>query len=770
MDVRDSEFLQRLLDMFKIEAREHLDAISSRLTTLGRECETDQAALIETAYREAHSLKGAARSVNRTDMVTICQGMENVFAALKRGRLSPSPQLIDLLHQAVDACYRLIEGEEGAAGQKESLRRLTERLDGFLTDRTKTSPPAPAFPTLEREPAIVEARPEDREGTGGTESIEEGTARLPSGNSREAPSPPEAPTPSPLASPGPAAPETLRVKTAVLDKLLLQAEEMISLKLSTSQRVAELRDLKKMFDLWKKERRRQGGFPALGRDSGAAADPSISSLDVLLAATVKAAEYDSRTAGAMIDKLLDDMKKTLMQPFSSLLEFFPRFVRDLARSAGKEVEFFMAGGDIEVDRRILEEMKGPLIHLIRNCIDHGLEKGEERAAKGKAPTGNMKIAVASKDNKIEITVADDGRGIDATKIRSSAVHHGVISAEDVLKLSDHEALQLIFRSGVTTSPLITDISGRGLGLAIVQEKVIKLNGTLTVETEPDAGVAFHMVVPSTLTTFRGTLVRLADRLFVLPTVNILRVTRARREEIETVKNRETLLFEGRPISLVLLADVLGLNITGQENEPLIQVVILGFAEKRMAFVVDEILREQEVLVKPLGRHLSRVRNISGATVLGSGKVAPVLNIADLLKSAAKIGSTRSVNAAEPKERSRSVLVVEDSITARALLKNILESAGYEVQTAVDGMDGITALKSREFDIVVSDVEMPRMNGFDLTARIRADNKLSDLPVVLVTALESREDRERGVDAGANAYIVKSSFDQSNLLEVIGRLI
>ena len=763
MDTMDSEFLQRLLGMFKIEAREHLNEISSQLTALRAEKDGDRTALVEIAYREAHSLKGAARSVNRTDIVTLCQGMENVFAALKRGRIASS-ELFDLLHQTVDSCYRLIDGDDIPAGEKAAIRRLVDRLDGSLAYE------AEAARSTQKEPEIIAIRPDDRDNPLYCADPLQGavTASPPPPPHFADPaedSPPRvAPaSSSPSISPNPAAPETVRMSTSVLDTLLLQAEEMISVKLAASQRAAELRDLKKMFDLWKKERRRQGFDPA--------PDRSFSPLETKLTAMVRAADYDGRVAGTMIDKLLDDMKKTLMLPFSSLLELFPRFVRDLARSSGKKVELVTTGGDIEIDRRILEEMKDPLIHLIRNCVDHGIETPKERQEKGKPPDGNMRIAVASKDNKIEITVADDGRGIDVTKIKASAMRHGLIDKDMAEKLGEQEGLQLIFYSGVTTSPLITDISGRGLGLAIVREKVTKLNGTIEVETKPDAGVTFRMVVPLTLVTFRGTLVRLTEQLFVLPSVSVLRVARVRREEIETVENRETILFDGRPISLVRLDETLDLTgrVARQHNEPWVQVAILGLAEGRMAFVVDEILREQEVLVKPLGMQLSRVRNISGATVLGNGKVAPILNVSDLLKSATNIGSSVATIADEM-PKSSSVLVVEDSITARTLLKNILESAGYEVQTAVDGLDGLTALKGKSYDIVVSDVEMPRMNGFDLTERIRADKKLSELPVVLVTALESREDRERGIDVGANAYIVKSSFDQSNLLEVIGRLI
>lgn len=738
MNTQDTEFLQRLLAMFKTEAREHLDVISTGLTKMGKSDAANQAELVETIYREAHSLKGAASSVNLTDIIVLCQGMEDVFFALKRGRLSLSALTCDLLQQAVDYCYRMVDGEEVSAADKSIVRNLLSRLGEALTKGTESETDE-AIPSAEQEQPeqIVRSPPEPREPPGQT----------------------------PPLSPGSVAPETVRIATAKLDNLLLQAEEMIAIKLATGQRAAELRELKKAFDVWKKKGRRESA-------ARVSADPFVSSFETSLTAMVKNSEYEHRAFGAMIDKLLDDMKKTLMLPFSSLLEMFPRMVRDLARTAGKKVELTTAGGEIELDRRVLEEMKDPLIHLVRNCVDHGIETVAERARKRKPPVGNLKITVSSKDNTIEIAVSDDGAGIDVAKIKSSAVRHTIITWDAVDKLGDREGMQLIFHSGVTTSPLITDISGRGLGLAIVREKVEKLNGTVAIESRMDAGTTFTMVVPLTLATFRGTLVRVGERLFVLPSVNVARVARAARDTIHTVENRETLVFDDRPISLVRLADVLNLKTAAarqQQDDGPVQVVLLGLAEKRIAFMVDEVLHEQEVLVRPLGRQLSRVRNISGATVLASGKVAPILNVADLLKSVVKNGSLFAAGlTGQPKER-RSVLVVEDSITARALLKNLLESAGYLVQTAVDGLDGITALKSRLFDIVVSDVEMPRMNGFELTARIRSDQKLSDLPVVLVTALESREDRERGIDVGANAYIVKSSFDQSNLLEVIGRL-
>ena len=770
MDINDAKFLQKLLAIFKIEAREHLNVISTGLTTIFQGHSERCAEVVETVYRETHSLKGAARSVNLIDIVTLCQVMEDVFSALKRGRMDLSAQTFDALHQTVDYCFRLVDDEEISAHGKSAIRKHISQLDKLLSGIAVSGKHIGAPSALQRQPAEPEVEKVFKE----KEPIISASAKSPELTIEPTPSKPLETQLLPTSA-GSVAPETVRIATSKLDALLLQAEEMIAVKLAASQRAADLRELKKSFDIWRRKRTREslaGKINVCSPDGAPFPDPFISSFDTRLMTMIRAAEYDHRSAAAMIDRMLEDMKQTLMLPFSSLLDILPRIVRDLCRAAGKQVVLTTEGGDIEVDRRVLEEVKDPLIHLIRNCVDHGIEPISERALKGKSPNGRVEITVSSKDDKLEIIIADDGAGIDVARIKASAVKHADISQEEADKFDDQVGMQLVFHSGVTTSPLITDISGRGLGLAIVKEKVEKLNGAVTVDSQIGKGTIFRMIVPLTLTIFRGILVRIAEQLFVLPSINVERVARAKPETIQTVENRETIIFEGRPIALVWLAEVLKMKNTvarPMQYESPVQVIILALAEKRVAFAVDEVLWEQEVLVKPLGRQLSRIRNISGATVLTNGKVAPILNVADLLISATLNGSSFVVEETAAPGKSLSILVVEDSITARTLLKNILESAGYQVQTAVDGLDGLTILKSRKFDIVVSDVEMPRMNGFELTTKIRADRNLSELPVVLVTALESREDREHGIDVGASAYIVKSNFDQSNLLEVIGRL-
>jgi two-component system chemotaxis sensor kinase CheA len=741
MDKKEEEFLKKLLSLFKVEAEEHIKAMSSGLIELEKAVPGKQQEIVEIIYREAHSLKGAARSVNLMNVASLCQSLESVFSAMKTGSISASAQIFDVLHRVVDTIGNLVEtGDEKAdAGTSQLLQLLDHIMKGSPEKKAEAAP-------CGKEPI---------------EQIKGGSRSAPVSEQLIHPSSPAALTVPSV--------DTIRISTSKLDAVLLLAEELLTVKIASGQRVTELRELKSPFDMWKKEIQKVKRPDFM---------PYPAALDTQLSALQKSAEYDHRTFGSMVDDLLEEMKKALMQPFSSVSHIFPKFVRDLSRDMGKEVEITITGDEIEVDRRILEEMRAPLIHLVRNCIDHGIEKIEERRRKEKSTRGTIELAVTSGNGgKLEIVISDDGMGINTGELKSAAVHCGIIAPEEAEKLSDQDALGLMYHSGVTTSPIITDISGRGLGLAIVHEKVEKLGGMISVDTKPDRGTTFRMVIPLTLATFRGVLVQVGEQQFILPSTNVERIIRAEKKEIKTVENRETFLMNGQVLSLTRMGDVLGIAglpapAPGSAPQDLfINVVILGAAEKRIAFLVDEVREEREVLVKSLGKQLSRVRNVAGATVLGSGKVVPILNVGDLMKSAVKAAAVPTgIPRVEVKEKKKAVLVVEDSITARTLLKNILYTAGYDVKTAVDGVDAVSFLRTEKFDLVVSDIQMPRMDGFDLVKNIRGDKKLSELPIVLVTGLESNEDRRRGIDVGANAYIVKSSFDQSNLLEVVGRLI
>ncbi len=753
MAKKDNGFLKQLLAIFAVEAEEHLNAISAGLLELEKApVAAKQKELIEIIFREAHSLKGAARAVDQTDIESVCQPLESVFSALKLGELAPSPALFDLFHQTVNGLEQLLSspGAKRTTDEVPLFKSLVQRLQGALSgiDNQGTE-----FET-HRETMTPDSR---------------------------------APTPG-----------TVRISTAKLESLFRQAEEMIAAKLNAEQRSKELRvitaSIEGQMKSWEGIRNRLRAIqpmPGVERpkDSYAGGVISIAKLSEVLdsessfsrslaerlGALTITVESDRRMIGKMIDNLLEDAKGLLMQPLSTLFEVLPKIARDLARDQRKEVELVIRGAEIEIDRRIQEEIKDPLIHLLRNCISHGIETPADRVRKNKPAHGTITVTISQKDaRRAELVISDDGAGIDAAQVISVAQKLGIVSPAEASTLTNDDAISLVFRSGISTSSVVTDIAGRGLGLAIVQEKIEKLGGTIHLESQRDAGTTFHIVLPLTLASFRGVVVRTGDQFFVLPTASVERVARIERQEIKTVENRETVRFNGHALSLVNLADVLGIQGKRKTDKPdaFVRIAVLAAGGEHIAFIVDEVLNEQEVLLKGLGTQLSRVRNIAGATVLGTGTTAPVLNVPDLMKSSVRIAVPAAPEAkAETGEtQGKSILVVEDSITARALLKNILESSGYEVKAAVDGVDALTTLKTGHFDLVVSDIEMPRMDGFDMTARIRADKKLAELPVVLVTALSSREDRERGIDAGANAYIVKSSFDQTNLLEVIRRLI
>jgi two-component system, chemotaxis family, sensor kinase CheA len=760
MDKREEEFLKRLQATFLIEAEEHINVLSSGLIELEKNPKTKKSLeLIETIFREAHSLKGAARSVNRSDVESICQVLESIFARLKNGLITFTAAQFDLIHKAIDTISKMVSvtGTNTPVDQSALIKQLQT-----ITEVIQ--------PGEKREEQITGSNkyPEDNAGPDIQKNILSSQV--------------EPLKEVPLQS------ETVRIQTSKLDPLFLQAEQMIQSKAASAQRTVDLNNINDFVGSWKTELRKW--------DARRSADSGLQLKEIInwtneklveternINAVVHEIENDQRSLGRMIDDHVESMKKVLMLPISTIVEVFPRLIRDLAHAQDKEVELVIHGKEIEVDKRILEELKDPLIHVLRNCIDHGIGKPKERLKIKKPSYGTITITFLVLDgHNLEITISDDGAGVNTDKVLSAAVKAGEISKDSVGKMSSRESLDLIFKSGITTSPIITDLSGRGLGLAIVREKAEKIGGTVSVESKPGIGTTFRLLMPLTLSTSRGVLVSTGEHLFFMPTVNVERVVKISNEEIKTAKNRETILLGNEIIGIVKLDHVLGLNSRTKAPSPqkgltastanFVQIVVILQGGKRIGFKVDEIFDEHQILIKNLGRQLSRVRNISGATVLGSGKVVPVIHIPDLMKSAIRTNAAMQ----EPREKETvskkeyKILVIDDSITSRSLIKNIVETAGYMVETAVDGVDAFTKAKIGDFDLIVSDIDMPRMNGFELTAKIRKEKKLSELPVVLVTALESREDREHGIDVGANAYIVKSSFDQSNLLEVIKKLL
>lgn len=759
MDMNE-EFLQMLLSAFKAEGEERINNMSSCLLQLEKEdSEEKRKITVETIYREAHSLKGAARAVNFISIESLCHSMENIFSLLKKNKLSLHQEMFDIFHKTVDTMCQLLSSPEGI-----DISEIIKELECLKTGEIKKT---------DISTEILENMENDKKSV---ENISE-KQHLPETVIKDIET----------GSKGKTSSETVRIAAAKLDKIMLQAEELLSVKFSARQSFLDLKDIKDMIILWKKEVGKiQPDIKSLSRVSERKDkrkfstyriieflewnNKYINSFESKISDLLKMSLLNSRSATFLVDNLLEEMKKTLMLPFSSITASFPKMVRDISRARDKEVELFIEGSEIEIDRRILEEMKTPLIHLLRNSIDHGIENPSEREKKNKNRTGTIKISLSQIDTgKVSIIISDDGSGIDIEGIKSAAVKKGIIS--DRISFEEDEILSLIFQSDISASPIITDISGRGLGMTIVRESVEKMGGNITAESNRDKGTIFKIILPITIATFRGTLVLVSGREFIIPAMNIQKVLRIKKDDIKTIENRETVMIDKKTVPLVYLSDILELPGSSDENKEFITLLILYRGDRTVAFCVDEIVTEQEVLVKSLGKQLSRVRNISGATISVTGKVIPILNISDLIKSAVKIiPSQRIKEREERKEEIKSILVADDSVTSRILVKNILEASGYDVKTAVDGMDAYRFLREEDFHLVVSDVEMPRMNGFELTEKIRSDKKLSEMPVILLTALSSREDRERGIDVGASAYIVKSTFDQTGLLNVIKKLI
>jgi two-component system chemotaxis sensor kinase CheA len=761
----DDSLEARLLATFKIEAREIIQAMAASLAILEKAPSAwEQPEAIESVFRSAHSLKGAARAVNSKDIESLCHSMESVFTGLKRREIAAPPALFDLFYRALDALDALLRRLDPGQGavEKPDVTELVGALELAISKKpsSQTSERATAPPVRETSVTpIPKSGPPDRE------------ARL-------------------------AATETVRVAAQKLDAMLLQAAELIPAGMAASQHAGRLRELGERFSEWRRAWTRirpaiRGMSATLDAAKESREEQHLSRLiefvdwnqqfvenvDRQLTEIVRTADRDQRSLATMVDGLLEEASKVAMQPFSTVLNLFPRFVRDLSRDENKDVDLVIQGAELEIDRRILEELKDPLIHLIRNSLDHGIESPADRVKKGKPPRGAITIFVSARDgSSVELLVSDDGAGIDLERLKSAAVKEGLLSAERAQGIADQDALQLIFQSGATTSPIITDLSGRGLGLAITREKVTALSGAIFVESHSGQGTVFRIVLPMTLARFRGVLVQARESLFMLPTAGIDRVVPLRAGSMATVENRETITVSEKAVSLVHLADVLALPaaVGLQSVSPHSSAVVITSDGERIAFAVDAVLGEQEILVKPLGPQLTCLPHFAGATVLASGTVVPILYLPELAKRARQAAALPATNAISQGhseiEEAGAVLVAEDSITSRTLLKNILETAGYRVETAIDGIDAFTKLRSSSFDLVVSDVDMPRMNGFGLTAKIRNDKQLAELPVILVTSLDSPKDREHGIDVGANAYIIKSSFDQTNLLEVVRRLI
>lgn len=727
------EIMKELLATFRVDVDDQLQAISDAL--LGVEKEADTAMrrdVLHGAMRAAHNIKGAARGIGVADVGTISHSLENLLARLMNGETDFSPEIGDLCFEAVDAIKKALQAYTDEADLPFDLGGLTRRLDtGGGTAPEKAAVPPTREPEAEPPPATEPSR--------GAEPASE-------------PAPTATSAPAPAQKGG----EILRISTDKLDRLESLVEEMHASKIDMDDFIDELR-------------RAQAAAYALA----AAADTGIrgqaADLTAELERVYKFMRSRGRTLGTVLSSIRYEMRTLRLVPASGLTRPLARSVRDIARQMDKKVNFSTIGEETEMDRAVMDMLTDPMVHLLRNAIDHGIETPADRVGMGKPEAGTVTVSFRLEGGRVAISVADDGRGIDPDKVAESAVAKKVIGAEDVAAMTRSQKLDLIFHPGFSTKQIITDVSGRGVGMDIVRANIQALNGDIIVDTEPGKGSTFRMTVPLTLATERGLVVRSAGQVFAIPVGNVDRVVDVRRKDLSDVEGSKALLLDGHPVAMRQLDRVLGLDGAGTGSDDRYPVVILTVGWRRVGLIVDAVLGQREMVVRPLSPPLRNVRNVAGGTLIG-GRVRMVLNPEGVLQGALDSGLSLDLDQGAGERTAKTILAVDDSLTTRTLIRNVLEGAGYDVTSAIDGEEAWNLLAKRSFDLVVTDVEMPTMDGFALTRTIKQSDNRKDIPVIIVTSLASEGDKEKGIEVGADAYIVKGDFETRILLDVVEQLI
>ncbi|OGQ59326.1 MAG: hypothetical protein A3J24_09330 [Deltaproteobacteria bacterium RIFCSPLOWO2_02_FULL_53_8] len=814
-----------LRELFKVESLEHIQALESGILRL--ETNPADAAVFEEVFREAHSLKGSSRMVGVKDVELISHRIEDILGSIRKGTISISSGLIDRVCRVLDSVKKLVNeavtGEPCGVDVSEVIRLLDEgQISAGSPSLQAGDKIPPSSPLTKGGDAAPPSSPAGDKIPPGSPLTKGGDAASPSSATGDKipPSPPFSKggdvAPSSLAagdkilsSPhflkggdkiplGTRLPkggdkvgteavhgkeyriDTVRVDTARLDELVTLTGELSVFRTRLRNWLKGIDEAIEAIAKISKEIEKCASS-GVGASALKAHGPSVSErlkglgqihLKLKESAYEDTSRFDFIAAG-----LEDGIKQLRLLPFSTLFNFFPRAVRDMAREAGKEVLLQIEGGETGADKQIIEEMKDPLMHILRNAVVHGIEEPVVREALGKPRSGALTLKAARTEANIVVEVSDDGRGLDVEEIKKTALKRKLCTQEAMAAMSTADIRALIFASGFSTAAFITETSGRGVGLDVVRTNIERLNGTVEVESGTGAGCRFKVRLPVTLATAKMLIVEEMSRRYAIPMENVYMSVRLKLADIFTIEGREAINHEGVCISIVKLSNILelaneykGLTEAAKKDE-VIRCVIISSGENRLGVLVDELLDEQEVVLKPSSGVLKRVRNVTGTTILGSGEVCMILNPSDIVKSVYK----RHIAAAsEPQEvaeeRKKAILLVEDSITTRTQERRILEAGGYEVVTAVDGLDAMSKIATRQFDAIVSDIMMPNMNGLVFTEKIRQDKRYKEIPVVLVTTLASDDDKKRGLEAGANAYIPKPAFDQKIFLDTLRRLV
>jgi two-component system chemotaxis sensor kinase CheA len=763
---------------FQEEAGEYLQRLNEGVITL--EGDPGNRELIEQMLRDAHTLKGSSRMVGLIEIADVAHKLEDIMVKVRDGQLVYDPSMSDFFFEALDAIVYLSEHATEPVGGDVDIPGICARLISL----SETGDSAIAADAMAAVPEDEAAQLGSASEAGAEpEAVSEpapGTQSSPVAGSATAP----AKAKGPLAEDELKSREqtTIRVKAAQLDTLLNLTSEVVISQIKAEQRTLDFRAIQaEQADIRQVLMRVRAAVSAdiAGTGQGDEFLADLDQLDSLVTdhrrhVATLAKEYadDVSRASTVVADLQEHGMRLRMLPVSTIFDRFPRAMRDLAKQYNKEVDFLIEGADTELDKKVLEEINDPLIHILRNAVDHGIESPEVRAAAGKSEKGTIRMTARQEGDHILIEVSDDGAGIDPHKVREAAVRKGYISEGEARNMSEREARYLIFESGFSTAAIITEVSGRGVGMDVVRQFVVdKLKGQMDIESELGRGTTFRLKIPLTLAIIRALILRVGGHLFALPTGSIEETLRIRPDEIMKVEGHEVVRRQRRNVPLVRLGDVIGVP-HDETPRPKSPVTVVGFSGHRMGFVVDAFVGEQQIVIKTLGSHLHKVENVAGVTILGAGEVVVILNVPELMQNARTMSGMRVAQGREEASKGpKRILICEDSFTTRELERSIFEAAGYDVVVANDGAEGYRRLREGlSVDAVVTDVQMPNMDGFALTKAIKSEPSLQQIPVIIVTSLERDEEKAVGIDVGADAYITKSVFNQDTLLDTVERLI
>jgi len=766
-----------MLELFRLEAESQTAILSAGVLAVEELQRSPKT--IESMMRAAHSLKGAARIVGLDPAVRVAHALEDCFVAAGKGQFQVRPEHVDVLLASVDFLSSIAKADDALTPETTwpaKADAIVGSLGGLLHPGTTPPQPPAVVPSVPPPAAVTPAAPS----APAVAPVHAAVAQAP-------------PAVVPAAAEQPAASATQALEQA--DRVVrVSADSLTRLVGLAGESLVETRQLRPFVDSLLALRSAQVELcdaiatieERLKADDVSIPQPLIGMLarlreraDTSLASLMRQAddfESFARRNEDLSGRLHHEVIVSRMRPLADGIRGFPRLVRDLARSLDKQVRFEVRGEQTGVDRDILDKLEAPLSHLIRNALDHGIEPPAEREAAGKPAAGTIRLEARHRAGMLHITLTDDGRGIDVGRLRAKAVARGLVAGQVADQLSELELLEFLFLPGFSTKDTVTEISGRGVGLDVVQSMVKAVGGTVRVSTLPGRQTVFTLQLPITMSVIRALLVDIAGEPYAFPLTRIDTILFCSHADIRTVEGRQYFQRDDVSIGLVIATQILDLDGGGGAPPDPMPVVVISDRGQQFGMVVDAFLGERDLEVRPLDRRLGKVPNINSASLLENGNPVLIVDVEDLVRSIDNVLMGRRLSRieferlAEQTRLRKRILVVDDSITVRELERQLLQARGFAVDVAVDGMDGWNAIRSAHYDLVVSDVDMPRMDGIGLVSLIKNDPSRKDIPVVIVSYKDREEDRLRGLDAGANRYLTKSSFHDETFVHTIIDLI